>query len=475
MRRTTLGWLGIVLSLGSGLSVVSFNLSPAHAGDTPTSPVPTLACEQYQLKNGLTVVLSPDTSLPIVATEVVYLVGSAQEARGKTGFAHLFEHLMFQGSKHFDHEYFAPFEPIGGIVNGTTNSDRTNYYERVPSEYAELSLWMESDRMRSLLPVLTQAKLDNQRDVVKRERGQSYEMAPYGLDHWYLRQALYPESHPYHHDTIGSHEDLSRASLDDVRAFFSQYYVPANAALIVAGDFDVKTTKSSVEKYFGDIPSGKRAKVPQAIPANSGKIHWIVEDAVQLPRIYLAFETPALLAPHDAELDLLASILAGNKGSRLDQALVYGRKVAKDVGAYQMSHRLGGMFVIEATAKPGVTLDEFAPAFEEEVVKALATLPSDAELERVRSSFKKGFFHRIESVGDRASLLGSYFLQTGTANLIDQDYIRYQRATPETVHAAGQRYLMGQNRVRIDFIPGERGKTPKKLTGAPVSPQGGKQ
>jgi zinc protease len=454
----------ILVTMSTAVSVWAAPDVPAEPSD---STLPLLACEQYQLKNGLTVILSPDSSLPIVATEMVYLVGSGHEVAGKTGFAHLFEHLMFQGSKHYDKEYFTPFEPIGASVNGTTNTDRTNYYEHVPSEYAELTLWLESDRMRSLLPVLTQQKLDNQRDVVKNERRQRYEMTPYGMGHWYLLEALYPESHPYHHDTIGSHEDLTRASLDDVQKFFQQYYVPANAALVMAGDFDVEATKSWIEKYFGDMNPGRRAATPVAPKARPGRIHWVVEDAVQLPRIYLAFETPALLSPDDAELDLLASILApgaDGKASRLYQALVDGRKLAKEISAYQLSRRLGGMFVIEATAAPGIGLDELGPALEEELSKALATLPGDAELERVRSGFKKGFFHRIESVGDRASLLGSYFLQTGKANMIDSDYRRYQKASPESVYRAGQRYLAGPNRVRLDFIPGERGKKPRILS-----------
>jgi len=431
-----------------------------------------LACEQYRLKNGLTVILSHDDTLPIVATEVVYLVGSANEKAGKTGFAHLFEHLMFQGSLHHDTEYFAPFEPIGADVNGTTNTDRTNYYEHVPSEYTELTLWMESDRMRSLLEVLTKEKLDNQREVVRNERRQRYEMTPYGMDHWYLGEALYPTTHPYYHNTIGSHQDLTNATLGDVSAFFKEYYVPANAALIVAGDFDIEKLKPWIEKYFADIPAGKRALSPSATPAHSGKKHWVIEDAVQLPRVYLAFETPALLAPNDAELDLLAGILSSGKTSRLYQALVYGRKIAKDVAAYQMSRKIAGMFVIEATLAPGITLDEFGPALEEELAKALATLPADAELERVRSGFKKDFFHRIESVGDRASLLGSYFLQTGEANRIAQDYQRYQRASPESVHQAGVRYLMSPDRVRLDFVPGTRGKPPTDVSTRPLSAQG---
>ena len=213
---------------------------------------------------------------------------------------------MFQGSKHHDEEYFAPFEPIGAEVNGTTSQDRTNYYEHVPQQYTELSLWMESDRMRSLLDVLTQEKLDNQREVVKNERRQRYEVTPYGMDYWYLSEALYPVGHPYRHTPIGSHEDLTRASLGDVQAFFKQYYVASNAALVVAGDFEIEPMKALIEKYFGDIRAGERALQPKAeTPKITAPVHWVAEDDVELPRVYLAWHTPALLEEGDADLDLL--------------------------------------------------------------------------------------------------------------------------------------------------------------------------
>src|SRR5688500_14440126 len=218
------------------------------------SSAPKVPVEQYQLDNGLTVLLSEDHALPVVSIEVLYLVGSGHERQGRTGFAHLFGHLRFQGAEHFDHDYFKPYEPIGGQVNGSTSRDRTNFYQVVPSNFIKTPFWMESDRMHHLLPALTQEKLDNQRDVVKNERRQRYENAPYGMAPWYLGEALYPPGHPYRHSPIGSHEDLSAATLEDVQGFFKQYYVPANAAIAIVGDFESGEAKQLVSHYFGAIP-----------------------------------------------------------------------------------------------------------------------------------------------------------------------------------------------------------------------------
>lgn len=443
--------------------------TPENATPKQPSEAPALPSTQYTLNNGLTVVLSPDPKAPIVATEVIYMVGSANEARGKTGFAHLFEHLMFQGSKHFDTEYFTPFEPIGADVNGTTNNDRTNYYERVPRQFAELTLWMESDRMRSLVDVLDQQKLDNQRDVVKNERRERYEMTPYGMAFWYMGEAMYPPGHPYRHSPIGSHEDLTNASLEDVRGFFKEYYVPQNAVLVVAGGFEAETMRALIDRYFGDIPGGKRAKKPE-VPTmlepkqRPDRVHWVIEDEIQLPRVYLAFESPALFAEGDAELDLLSSVLGDGKTSRLHQSLVYTRKLAKDVTAFQMSRDQAGTFVIEATLAPGVTLETFSPALEEELALALAQKPTVAELERAKNSFKKDFYHRIESVGDRASLLGAYATKLGRADGLKYDFDRYVRSTSEDVLTAGRQYLVMDRSIRLDFVPGRRGAPVRDVT-----------
>jgi zinc protease len=424
---------------------------------TAATQAPKIPVEHYCLDNGMDVLLGHDPGLPVVAVEVRYLVGSGHERKGRSGFAHLFEHLMFQGSASFPREYFKPFEPIGGEVNGTTSRDRTNYFERVPSNYLELALWMESDRMQSLLPALTQAKLDNQRDVVLNERRQRYQNQPYGMVWEYLAEALYPATHPYGHTTMGLPEDIEAATLVDVRSFFQEYYVPANAVLTVVGDFEGQRARALIAKYFGAIAGGKRSPAPQAaVPALKGILHVTKTDDVKLPRVHLAWHTPALYAQGDAELDLLAAILSTGKSSRLYKPLVYERKVAKDVYAYQVSQKLGSFFVIQATAAPDQSIKTLAEALLEELRRALATPPSQAELKRALNEYKKDFYARVESVVSRASMLSNYFHLTGSADYISQDLARYTGATPELVHAAAQRWLDLEHYVRIDIVPGAR-------------------
>lgn len=442
--------------------------TPAAEAKT-SDTAPRVNVEQYTLSNGLTVLLSRDESLPVIATETLYLVGSGHEREGRTGFAHLFEHLMFQGSKHHDREYFEPFEPIGGSVNGTTNQDRTNYFQRVPSNYLELPIWMESDRMRSLLPALSQGKLDNQRDVVKNERRQRYEVEPYGMAWWYLGEALYPKGHPYRHSPIGSHEDLTAATLDDVKGFFRQYYVPSNAVFALVGDFEEARAKDLIQRYFGDIPGGQRAtapNVPRPEPASS--LHWLKQDDVELPRIYLAWHTPALFEQGDAELDLWSSVLGDGKSSRLFQPLVYEQKVAKDVAAFQVSQKMSSYYVVTATAAPGVTIDRLYAALDAALRKALEKPPTERELTRAKNAFKKDFFTRIEAASSRASLLATYYLHTGRADYIDEDLARYVDATAASVHSAAQRFLKPDTHARIDFVPGDRSLPLQVLT--PKSP-----
>jgi zinc protease len=439
-----------------------------------TANAPKLPVEQYQLDNGLTVLLSEDHALPVVAIEVLYLVGSGHERAGRTGFAHLFEHLMFQGSEHFDHEYFKPYEPIGGQVNGTTSRDRTNFFEVVPSNYLATPLWMESDRMQYLLPTLTQGKLDNQREVVKNERRQRNENAPYGMAQVYLGELLYPPGHPYRHTPIGSHEDLTAATLEDVKAFFQQYYVPANAAVALVGDFASADAKGLIQTYFGSIPGGTRAERPvAAVPAPRVQ-HWVKTDDVPLPRIYLAWHTPALFAPGDAELDLLANVLTTGKTSRLYQPLVYEMKIAKDVNAFQASQQLSSFYVVEATAAPGQSADALYAALVQALSKALESPPDAAELERARSSYKKQFYGRIEAAQSRASTLASYFQHTGRGDYLGEDLARYVDATPEKVHEVARRYLDLNAAVRLDIVPGKREGAPAPTaTKGPASPAAG--
>ena len=441
-----------------GLAAACVAAAPPETAPPETAPpqaAPHIDVEQYALPNGLTVLLSRDDRLPVVAVEVRYLVGSAHEPEGRSGFAHLFEHLMFQGSGHYDDEYFKPFEPIGGVINGTTNADRTNFFERVPSPYLELAMWMESDRMESLLDALDQGKLDNQRDVVKNERRQRYENTPYGMFWKYLTELLHPEGHPYHHTTIGSHADLTAASLDDVKAFFRQYYVPANAVVTVVGDFDPAATKALITKYFGHMPAGERAPTPQATrPVPTEPRHLTYTDTVKLPRIYLAWPSPALYEEGDSALDVLATVLSDGKTSRLYLPLVYQQKLVKDVSAFQVSQGLSGFFVVQATVAPGHTVDEVAPALEAALATALATPPTADEMSRALNGWKKSFYQRIEGVVSRAQLLSNYFHQAGRADYLAADLARYVELTPEKVQAA-TRFLEAPAR-RIDILPGEK-------------------
>ena len=438
-------------AVAAGIIALSTLLAEARAD---VAMPPPLEVEQYTLDNGLTVLLSHDDRLPVVAVEVRYLVGSGHERPGRTGFAHLFEHLMFQGSGSYDGEYFKPFEPIGGAVNGTTNQDRTNYYVRLPSNYLELALWMESDRMATLLDVLTEEKLTNQRDVVLNERRQNYEDRPYGMVSLYIHERLFPKTHPYGHSTIGSPEDLKAATLDDVKAFFRQYYVPANAVLTLVGDFDREPTRALIERYFGSLPGGTRAETPRAeIPSIDGIVSIDETDAVKLPRIHLVWPAPAFLTPGDAAMDAMASVLTDGKTSRLYKPLVYEQQIAKDVSAYQASMRLASFFVIQATAAPGRTVEALSQALNEALVTALETPPTEDEMARTLNGWRKSFYGRVESVLSRAQLLSSYLHFTGTPDFLIRDLERYTSLTASTVHDEARKWISVDKHLRIVIRP----------------------
>ena len=434
-----------------------------ETGKTSASNLPQLKAEIYELENGLTVILDRDTRLPVVAVEVRYMVGSSHEKPGRSGFAHLFEHLMFQGSANFNDEYFKPYEPIGARVNGTTSTDRTNYYEQVPKEFLEVALWMESDRMANLLPVLTQEKLDNQRDVVKNERRQNYEDRPYGMVWLKIFDEIFPEGHPYDHTPIGSHEDLSAATLDDVKSFFKEYYVPKNAIITLSGDFEVEEAKGLVAKYFAGLESGRRAPTPKvAKPVALTESKHIVEyDQVKLPRIHLVFPTPALYATGDAELDVFSSILTSGKNSRLYRDLVLEKKVAKDVAAFQMSMALGSFYVIQATASPDVSIETLSPLLANSLKEALAHPPTEDEMERALNGWKKAFYGPLESAMARAQLLSGYFHLTGDPNYLSKDLNRYLGLTSESVFESAKTNLTKPN-LRIDILPEPAGKAPQE-------------
>ncbi len=409
------------------------------------------------LPNGLEVVVHEDHGCPIVAVNVWYHVGSKDEAPGRTGFAHLFEHLMFEGSAHYDKGYFEPVQQAGGSLNGSTNTDRTNYWEVVPSSALELALWMESDRMGHLLPALTQQKFDTQRDVVLNERRQSYENRPYGMAAVAVVEALYPADHPYHWATIGAPDDLRAASLDDVRRFFRNHYHPANASIVIAGDVDPEDAFTMVDAYFSDIPAGPPAS-PVARPgATSRPARLALEDRVDLPRLYLSWQTPAMYAPGDAALDLLADVLGGGKTSRLYRRLVYERRLATEVAAYQNSRELGSYFQVVATAVPGVTLDTIEHVILEEVA-ALATVgPETAELERAVTLTEAHFVYRIQTVGGfggKSDQLNAYNVYLGDPGYFDRDLARYREATAADIRSAAATCLGPDRSVTLSVVPG---------------------
>jgi len=337
-----------------------------------------IAYTKHTLDNGLDVIVHEDHDLPIIAVNLWYHVGSKNERPGLTGFAHLFEHLMFEGSEHHDSGYFPPLQDAGASLNGSTNADRTNYWEVVPTNALELALWLESDRMGFLLPALTQAKLEKQRDVVLNERRQNYENRPYGLAGLAIHDELYPADHPYHWMTIGAAEDIRAASFDDVRAFFARYYHPANASLALAGAIDTSRALDLAQAYFGDIPAGPAvdAVVPVAVPTRTAEARLLLEDRIKLPRLYLTWRSPALFGEGDAALDVLAEILATGKTSRLYRSLVHERHLAVDVLAAQQSRELDGLFQIVATAAPGVSLGTLATVIDEELTKMAAEGPT---------------------------------------------------------------------------------------------------
>jgi zinc protease len=330
-------------------------------GVPESKTVPTLDFEKYTLPNGLDVILVEDHRLPLVAVNVWYHVGPANERAGLTGFAHLFEHMMFQGSGHVQaNEHFKLLEASGASdINGTTDFDRTNYFETLPSNRLELALWLESDRMGFLLDKLDSRNLENQRDVVRNERRQSVEDQPYGLVEEALFHQLFPKGHPYYASVIGSHADIEAARLNDVREFFKLFYAPNNASLAVVGDIDKTATRALITKYFGPIPAGQPVPAPGVTtPPITSERRAVVTDQVELPRVYMAWITDPIYKPGDAECDLLARILGGGKSSRLYKKLVYEKQIAQDVTAQQYSLSLGSVFTIQATAKPGINPED---------------------------------------------------------------------------------------------------------------------
>jgi zinc protease len=411
---------------------------------------------RHRLANGLDVLLHEDHTCPIVAVNVWYHVGSKNERPGHTGVAHLFEHLMFEGSQHYDRGYFQPLQGAGASLNGSTNADRTNYWEVVPSGALELALWMESDRMGFLLPALTEGKFANQRDVVLNERRQNYENRPYGLAPMALLAALFPPDHPYHWTTIGEIDDLRAVRFDEVRAFFQRYYHPANASLALAGDVDPDAALALARAYFEEIPSGAPVDAVRAPAALDQETRLLLEDRVELPRLYVSWLTPPMFAEADAELDLAADVLANGKTSRLFKRLVFDERIATDVSASQNSREIGGFLQLVATAAPGHTLAELERAMLEEIARLSAGGPTAEEIERGRVQAESQFVFRLQTVGGfggKSDQLNAYNVFVGDPAYFDRDLARYQHATETSVGQAVARYLVPERRVTLSIVP----------------------
>jgi zinc protease len=417
-----------------------------------------VAYTTFTLPNGLRVILHEDHSVPIATVNTWYHVGSARERTGRTGFAHLFEHLMFMGSGHVKPGEFDEWlEATGGENNASTGNDRTNYYINVPSNALELALFLESDRMGYLLDTMTPKTVDAQRDVVKNERRQSVENRPYGTASVVLDEMLYPEGHPYHWPVIGYMPDLTAASHEDVVNFFKKFYAPSNASMVVAGDIDPVKTRTLVEKWFADVKSAP-APEPMTIPgvALTSVQKKTITDRVQLPRLYLAWLTPPHLAPGDAELDMVADVLAGGKNSRLYKRLVYDMQIAQDVNAFQGSSALGSSFQIVATPRPGHTVAELQKVIDEEVQKLQHETPTAHEIERSLNQIEASFYNRMERLGGfggKADQLNSYFSETGNADWFNEDLTRYRALSPTDIRAAAAQFLPLDKRVELIVEP----------------------
>jgi zinc protease len=412
----------------------------------------------HRLENGLDVILHEDRDCPIVAVNVWYHVGSKNERPGRTGFAHLFEHLMFEGSQHYDRGYFQPLQEAGALLNGSTNADRTNYWEVVPRNALELALWMESDRMGYLLPALTAHKFETQRDVVLNERRQNYENRPYGLASMAIVASLYPPEHPYHWLTIGAAEDISAADLDEVRRFFQTYYRPRNASLALAGDFDTDAALRMVTDYFGPLDGGDEPPpvvVPQAGPP-AGERRLLLEDRVELPRLYMAWHSAAMFAAGDAELDMVAEVLASGKTSRLYRSLVFEQRLATEIAASQNSRELGGFFQIVATAAPGHTLEEIERAIVRELDVFATEGPTPAEMERCLAQAEAHFVYRLQTVGGfggKSDQLNAYNIFVGDPGYFERDLARYHAVTPAGMQRAVHEHFRREVRVLLSVVP----------------------
>ena len=446
-----------ILRFGSLLLV--FTLAASQAALAQSRKLPTIPFEMYKLKNGLEVILSEDHTLPLVSVNIWYHVGPANEKAGRTGFAHLFEHMMFEGSQHVGSKaHIAYLEGAGATdINGTTNFDRTNYYETIPSNQLELALWLESDRMGYLLGTLDIEKLANQRDVVRNERRQSVENAPYGLAEEGLVHLMLPKTHPYYAEVIGSHADVEAAKLEDVREFFQQYYTPNNATMAIVGDFDKSTIKSLVEKYFGSIPAGPVVpKIDVNTPPITSERRATLTDQVELPRVYMGWITPPVFSAGNAECNFYSQILGGGKSSRLYKSLVYEKQIAQDVATSMEETKLGSLFELIVTAKPGVKPEDLEKAIDEVIAKLAAEGPTQAEVERARNLTETALVRGLQRTNGIANRLNYYNQFLGTPDYFSKDIARYDAVKPADVQRVAQTIFKKDARGVVYAIPGKK-------------------
>ena len=415
-----------------------------------------IAYEKVTLSNGLDVILHEDHSIPLASVNVWYHVGSKNEVPGRTGFAHLFEHVMFEGSGHHNSSHFEPLQKVGANLNGSTNPDRTNYWEDVPSNYLELALWLESDRMGFLLDALDQNRFEVQRDVVKNERRQSYENRPYGMAQWNIQEAVFPLPHPYHWMTIGSQEDLDAASLDDIKDFFRRFYSPSNASLSIAGDIRRDETLEMVNRYFGDLSPGPAVRrIGRFDSGLAGRVELEMRDRVSLPRLYIVWPSLPDNDPDEGAMEMLRAVLADGQTSRLYRSLVYEKQIAQSVGVRNYSAEIAGQFIVDVTAAAGHSLDEVEAAVDAEIARIWQDPPTAEELQRARNRLESSHFRqlaRIGGFGGRADVLNHYNVFYGDPNMINTGLEKYLAVEREDILRVG-RQVLDQRQVRMRVLP----------------------
>ncbi|MES2153113.1 MAG: pitrilysin family protein [Pseudomonadota bacterium] len=453
--------------------------APLLAAEPASATLPAVGYEKYTLPNGLDVILVQDPKLPIVAVNVWYHVGPANEAPGLTGFAHLFEHMMFAATKHVPRGLADQLLEGAGATdsNGSTDFDRTNYFDTVPSNQLELALWAHSDRMGYLLDVLDQTALSNQQDVVRNERRQSVENRPYGIVEEALYHLLFPKSHPYYASVIGSHADIQSAKLDDIKQFFSSYYGPNNASLVIAGDIDKANTRALVAKYFGSFKRGPAVARPAVTtPPILAERRAVIQDRVEQPRVFMGWLTSPAYKPGDAELAIAAQIIAGGKSSRLYKTLVYDKQIAQQVSAGQNANALTSMFVIDATARAGHGAAEIEAAIDAELQALRETGPTDKEVERARNTIETALLTSVEKIGGAglANQLNQYNQYVGDPGYLARDIERYRRVTAADVKQVLKAQLQTSARAVVYGLPGTPDLGPEVPTPAPLKAKPGK-